>query len=151
MNATILAIRAITSIYAQQLLLPVLWIGVSVYVLVLTLVIWIASISSPWWTLLAVVPTVLIVAGIFLWVVVWALAQHLAPPLNAEKRQAAKQFIAHISRVAEQAGTPKFVLIMRVIQDVVFAPDTSRTFIGEIASTPGDMHRDFERLRELFR
>lgn len=151
MNATILAIRAITSVYAQQLLMPILWIGLGIYAFVMAIIIWIAYVASPWWLLLALMPTALIIVGVLLWAIVWGLSKRLSPPLDKKKRQATKKFVSHIGRVAEQIGTPKFVLVFRVIRDVLSAPtNSSQTFIGEIASTPGEMHRDFEKLRELF-
>lgn len=150
MNATLLAIRAITSEYAKQLLIPILWIGLGIYALVIALVVWIATAVSPWWSLLGIVPTLLIIVGLLLWVIVWSLARQLSPPLSKRQRTATKKFVTHIGRVAEHVGTPKFVLVFRVIKDVVFPPQTSRTFIGEISQTPGEMKRDFEKLRDLF-
>ena len=150
MNATILAIRAVTSEYARQLLRLLLWIGVGAYALVMALIIWIAYVASPWWLLLAIVPTILVIIGLILWVIVWGLARQLSPPLSKRQRKVTKRFVAHIGRVAEHIGTPKFVLVFRVIKDVVFPSQTSQTFIGEISQTPGEMKRDFEKLRDLF-
>lgn len=150
MNKTLLAIRAITSEYARQILRPLLWIGVGIYAAIMAVIIWIAYEASPWWLLLAILPTILIIVGLLLWAIVWGLAGQLSPPLNKQQRKATKKFVAHIGRVAENIGTPKFVLMFRVIKDVVFPPQTSQTFIGEIAHTPGEMRRDFEKLRDLF-
>jgi hypothetical protein len=150
MNSTILAVRAVTAVYARQLLWPLLWIGLGVYAVVLAIVIWIAYAVSPWWMLLAILPTILIIVGLLIWIIIWGLTKSLEPDMNKEKRVATKKFVGHIGRVAEHVGTPKFVIFYRVLKDIVARPEKGETFIGEIAQTPGEMRRDFETLRKLF-
>jgi hypothetical protein len=150
MNSTVLAIRAITSQYATQLLWPILWIGLGTYALVMTLIIWVSVEVSPWWLLLAFVPTIVFLVGLALWVGSWILSKRLAPIMNNAQKKATKKFVSHVGRVAEQLGTPRFILIFRVLKDVMSQPNSGQTFIGELSQTPGDMKRDFEHLRSLF-
>jgi membrane protein implicated in regulation of membrane protease activity len=150
MNSTVLAIRAITSQYAAQLLWPLLWIGVAVYALIMALIIWLAMAVSPWWLLLAFVPTIIIIAAAVVWTTAWVLSRRLAPPMNRKQKTAAKKFVGRINSVAENIGMPRFVLVFRIIKDVVTRPSSGQTFIGELSQTPGDMKREFDELRKLF-
>ena len=151
MTPTILAIRAVTGEYALQILRPILWIGLGVYAIIMGLIIWIAADVSSWWLLLAIVPSLIFVVGLLIWVIVWTLARRLSPQMNKTQKKATKKFVSHIGKTAEHMGTPRVLLIVRVIKDVLFPPvNGNRTFIAELAQTPGDMHRDFEQLRKLF-
>lgn len=150
MNSTLLAVRAVTSEYAAQLLWPLLWIVLGVYGVVLLLVIWIAVAFSPWWLLLALLPTVLFAACMALWIGSWILTKRLAPLTNSEQRKATKKFVKHLDQTAVHLGTPRFVLIYRMVKDAIVRPNSRKTFIGELAQTPGDMMQDFVRLRSLF-
>lgn len=150
MNPTILAIRAVTSIYARQILRVILIIGLVVYAVVMAIVIWLSADVSPWWSLLGVIPTFLILIGGFIWVIVWTLAKRLAPVMNKGQRTATKKVVHNINEAAERLGTPRFLLLINVIKDVVFPPKDGQTYIGELAGTPGKLKTDFENLRKLF-
>lgn len=150
MNATILAIRAITATYAQIILRPLLIAGIAVYAVVLAIIGWVAYAASPWWWLLAIVPTIIFLAAVVLWMVVFLLSKRLAPQMNKAQRSATKKFVGHLGKVAEHVGTPRFVLIFRVIKDVIMPPKSGQTFIGELAQTPGELRRDFDAVRRLF-
>ena len=150
MNSTVLAIRAITSLYVKRLLLPILLIGLAIYAAIIGLVWWIAVMSSGWWWLLAVLPTFVIAVGLVLWLIARTVAIRIAPVMNKKQTAATKQFIKRIDGVAEHIGTPKFVIIYRVIKDIIVRPTSSKTYIGEIANEPGEMRREFEDLRGLF-
>lgn len=150
MTPTVLAIRAITTTYAQTLLRPLLVAGIAIYVIVLAIIGWVAYLASPWWWLLAVIPTIIFLVAVALWTVVYLLSKRLAPQMNKAQRAAAKKFISRIGKVAEHVGTPRFVLIFRVIKDIIAPPPSGQTFIGELTQTPGEMRRHFEELRRLF-
>lgn len=150
MNTTILAIRAVTSEYAKRLLRPILWIGLAVYIFVMTIVIWISVAVSPWWLLLAFLPTILFCVGLSIWVGVRITASRVAPAMNKEQKTATKKVVDLLSDTAERLGTPRFILIFQVIKDVMSPPKNKRTLIGELTETPGQLHHSFEDLRKLF-
>jgi hypothetical protein len=149
MNATVSAIRAITSVYARQLLRPILWIGIAVYVFLLVVIGLIAYSASNWWWLLATVPSLLFVIGLVVWTITWVLSGRIAPQMNKAQLVATKKFVKHIGYVAEHMGLSRFTIIVQIIKDVVTRPKEG-TFIGELAQKPGEMRRDFENLRKLF-
>ncbi len=150
MDSTILSIRAVSSEYAKQLLWPVLFVVLGVYIGIMALIWWVAATASPWWWLLTVIPTCLVIILGSVWVVARALILRLAPTMNTQQKSATKHFVKRINRVAEHMGTPRFVIIYRIIKDALMRPTSGQTFIGEIAQEPGEMKRAFEELRRLF-
>lgn len=150
MDKTVLAVRAITAEYIKQWLLPFLFAGIGVYAVVMGVVAWIASIASAWWWLLAVVPSIVFLLALALWVFVRVLAGRISPPLSKQQKRAVKRFNQKINDVAEKIATPKFVIVYRVIKDVITRPTSSKTFIGEIAQEPGEMRKAFDDLRNSF-
>lgn len=150
MSPTILAIRAVTSLYVRQILHFILIVGLAVYAIVMAIVIWLSSAVSPWWSLLGIIPTLLVLIGGLIWVIVWVLSGRLSPAMNKKQKAAAKKVVKDVSQAAEQLGTPRFILLFQVVKDVVFPPKNNRTLIGELADTPGKLKRDFENLRKLF-
>lgn len=120
------------------------------YALVAALVIWIAYAASLWWLLLGIVPTTLFCVALAIWIGVFVTAGRLAPDMNREQKKATKRVVKEVGSVAEHIGTPRFILIFRIVRDVVMPPRTGQTLIGELAGTPGKLHREFEALRKLF-
>lgn len=150
MDQTVLAVRAITTEYAKRWLWLPLAIGVGIYVALLLVIGWIASVASQWWWLLAIVPTFIFLVALTIWIVVRVIVGRIAPVMNKQQKVAARAFVGRIDKVAERIGTPKFIILFRILKDVVMRPTSSKTYIGEIASEPGEMRRAFDHLRSLF-
>lgn len=150
MDKTVLAVRAIASEYAKRWLWLPLVVGSAMYMVVLAIIWWVAAVASPWWWLLAIVPTFVFLVALTLWIIAQIIVRRVAPPMNSRQKKAARAFVGRIDKVAEHIGTPKFVILYRILKDVVTRPTSSRTFIGEIASEPGEMRRLFDELRALF-
>ncbi len=150
MEQTIRAVRAITSEYAKRWLWLPLVIGVAVYVVVMGLIWWVAVVASAWWWLLAIVPTFVFLVALTLWMIARMIVGRMAPVMSKKQKKAARRFVGRIDKVAERLGTPKFVILYRILKDVIAHPTSSKTYIGEIASEPGEMRRAFDELRSLF-
>lgn len=150
MDSSILAIRAITAEFGLQILRPLLIVIVGVYGLLLLLIGWIAATVSAWWWLLATFPT--FVAGVLLaiWLVLYVIAKRLAPPMNRRRRAATRRIVSHIGEIAEEVGTPKIVLMIRVLKDILWRPAEGQTYIGSLTQHPGELRREFETLQRLF-
>jgi len=145
-----MAVRAVTSEYAKRLLTPMLWIGLSAYVLVMALVIWIAVTVSPWWLLLAFLPTILFCVAMAIWIGVRVTASRLSPTMNKAQKVATKKVVDLLSDTAERVGTPRFILIFQVVRDVMSPRKGRQTLIGELTETPGQLRHSFDDLRKLF-
>lgn len=150
MSSTVKAVRAVTSQYAKDLLRPILLIGVAAYAVIMAIVIWITVAVNGWWILLGFIPTVLFCVGLAVWAGVWFAARRFSPDMNKQQKHATKEVVDKVNKVAEQLGTPKFFLIFRIVKDVLFPSKSRRTLIGDLAETPGELHRSFEALRKLF-
>lgn len=150
MSSTVQAVRAVTSEYAKQVLRPLLFIGVGVYALIMVIIAWIAYAASPWWMLLAFIPTILFCVGLAIWIGVRVTASRIAPDMNKTQKSATREVVKHLNTVAEQIGTPRVILIFRIVKDVIFPSKSNQTLIGELAETPGQLHRSFEKLRKSF-
>ena len=145
-----MAVRAVTSQYAKDLLRPILFIGIAAYVVIMALVIWITVAVNGWWILLGFIPTVLFCVGLAVWAGVWFAASRLSPTMNKQQKRVTKEVVEQVNKVAEQIGTPRFLLVFRIVKDVLFPSKTKRTLIGDLAETPGELRRSFEALRKLF-
>lgn len=150
MNSTILAIRAITTVYAQTILKPLLFIGIGVYAALFALIAWIAYVASAWWWLLVIIPTIIFIVALLLWSILFLLSKRLAPRMNREQKKIARKFVNHTAVAAEHLGTPRFILVFRILRDLVFPPVSNQSFLGEVSSLPGEVQRDFEALRRSF-
>lgn len=150
MSSTILAIRAVTSLFAKDLLRPVFFIGIVAYAVVMAIVVWITTSVNGWWILLGFIPTVLFFVGLAVWIGLWIAASKLSPGMNSAQKRAAKNVVGKLSRVAEQLGTPRIFLIVRIAKDILFPKSTKTTLIGELTETPGELRRSIDELRKLF-
>lgn len=150
MSSTVSAVRAVTAEYAKQILRPLLFIGIGIYAVIMGLVVWIAVAVNPWWMLLGTLPTTLFCVALAIWIGVRVTASRLSPAMNKAQKVATKKVVARVNTVAEQIGTPRFLLIFRIVKDVVFPPSSRQALISELAETPGQLHKEFEELRKLF-
>lgn len=96
------------------------------------------------------IPTLLFLIVLTLWIIVRIIAVRIAPIMNKTQRKAARAFVDKIDKATEHLGTPKFVVLYRIIKDVVIRPTSGKTYIGEISQEPGEMRRAFDHLRSLF-
>ncbi len=150
MDQTVLAVRAITSQYAKRFLWPLLAAVVVAYIVILALIGWISAVTTGWWWLLAIVPTFILLVAVTIWLIIWVILSRLTPTMNQRQKKAVATFIRRIDKVAEHIGTPRFVILYRILRDVITRPTSSRTFIGEIAQEPGEMRREFDDIRSMF-
>ena len=150
MDKTVLAVRATASEYAKRWLWLPLAIGVVIYLVIVGIIWWVAAVASPWWWLLAIIPTFLFLIALTVWIIARVVTHRIAPPMNKAQKSAAKAFVQKIDKAAERVGTPKFVMLYRIIKDVIVRPTSNQTFIGEIAQESNDMRRAFDELRTSF-
>ena len=150
MDSTILAIRAITAIFGRQLLWPVLIIGGALYLLLFGLSWWLAAVLHPLWWLLVLMLTPLFVIGLLLWGFCFFILSRIHPRLSTKQKTLTKEIVGHISHIAEEIGTPKFIILGRIIKDVVFGNSLRGSYVGELTADSGQAKRKFEELRKSF-
>lgn len=147
MDSTLLAVRAITAYYGRQLLWPVLWIGVAVYAAILCGTWWLANSFGTWWWLIEMFVTPMFFVGVLLWVACLVIIRRIHPKLNKDQRQLVREVVGHASHIATEMGTPKFVILGRIVRDVVFGTSIRGSYIGELTAEPGEAKRKFDELR----
>lgn len=148
MKPFVTTVRAIGSEYAARTvraLVPTFGIGA---VVVTGILVWLLHFSL-WWLVLAVPVLVAIAAGIGLLLAATFVVRLATPRLSPSQQTATKDFVDKLQRVTESVGTPVFLVMFRVVRDVVRPRETG--FISQLAHDSTSLHTDFLRLQELFR
>ncbi|MBH1980690.1 hypothetical protein I8H83_05530 [Candidatus Saccharibacteria bacterium] len=148
MDSTVLAVRAITASYGRQLLWPTLIVLVALYIIIFGLSWWLAAVFHPLWWLLVLMLTPLFIVGCLAWGLCFFLISRIHPKLNKTQTKLTREIVGHITHIAEQVGTPKFIILGRIVRDVVFGTNLRTSYIGEITHEPGDAKRKFDELRK---
>lgn len=150
MDSTVLTVRAITAVFGRRLLWPVLIVLLAVYGIVFGLSWWLAAVVHPlWWLLVVMLTPICIVAGA-LWIVCFLLLRRIHPPLTTHQKRLTNELVDHVAHIAEELGTPRFIILGRVLRDAVFGSSLRNSYIGQMTREPGEAHRKFEALRRSF-
>lgn len=130
------AIRAISIEFAQRIYVPVVCIAASVLVVVTGLLIWFVTMSGWWWLLLA--PVIMIsIVFIFVAVISGVILKYLNPAQTKEQRRLVKDFVDTIQKTSEAVQLPKFVILFRLIKDVI-SPGKS-SYVRELSSNASSL------------
>lgn len=147
MDSTLLAIRAITAHYGRQLLWPILWAGTTAYVVLFAVIWWLAAQVSSWWWILELILTPMFIAGLALWALCFVIIRRIHPRINKQQQKLVREIVAHAAHIAGEMGTPKFIILGRIVRDVVFGSSVRGSYIGELTAEPGEAKRKFDELR----
>ncbi len=148
MKSHIAAIRAITAEFAGQFIRPFLWIACGIILSLLAVVALLVYLVSEWWLLLLVPIIMITLVGVIVWLVVQFILKTLSPPLNAQQKNATKEFVGKLESTIETIQTPYPVIMFYIIRDIVFRRDSG--FISETTDRSKTLKPDFEALRQLF-
>lgn len=146
MQASILALRAIGTNLAMRLYLPAVLMAGVVVALVVALGLWLTSFSAWWWLLF--VPIAIfgsVVIGIAF--VVFMLIRYVRPEQTKTQKQAVKEFVDKLQGVADVAGTPKFIILFRVVRSI--AAPNKNTYLADLAKNK-QLAGDFRELQRMF-
>lgn len=146
-KATFLAVRAIGSRFGVQLWNQVAIIAGIVLVLVSALLAWLVSMSA-WWWLLAVPCGIVFSVVIAVFVVFRLLLNYVNTAHKPAQKQVTKAFVEKVQFVQEFIGTPKFVILFRVVRSVA-APSSEKYLENVFESRK--LKKDFEKVVEEFR
>lgn len=148
MDSTVLSIRAITAVFGRRLLWPVLILLIASYAIIFGLSWWLAIAIHPLWWLFVVMLTPIYLVAAILWTICFVILSRIRPPLTARQTQLTNEIVDHISHIAEELGTPRFLILGRVLRDAVFGTSLRSSYIGQLTKEPGQVHRKFEELRK---
>lgn len=150
MDSTVLAVRAITAVYGRQLLWPAIIVWLAAFAVVFGLSWWLATAFHVLWWLLALMLTPLFIVGIGVWSLCFVIISRLHPPLSKDQRALTKEIVSHVTTIAGELGTPKFIILARIVKDVMFGNTLKGSYIGSMANESVETKRKFNELRQSF-
>lgn len=128
-------LRVIASVIALSLLAAV------------SMSLWLTTVNVWWWLLAApVIMCTLLIAGALC--VALAMVKMLRPTMTHDQKSGTIHFVDKLERVAEHVQTPTFILIFRVLRDMI--RPRGRTFIESAAEDSTTLHTDLAKLERLF-
>lgn len=147
MKPTILAIRAVGAEFARRMYLPVAILAIVIIVAFASLTAWLISLSAWWWLLMfAVVSSACIAISVL--TVLYLTIRRVTPDQNPIQHKAVRGFVDKIQLLSDTVGTPKVVLLFRIIKDI--AAPRADGFIGSLTGASATVKKDFEALIKLF-
>lgn len=149
MQSHILASRAICSVYIFEIVRPlVLSISVACFAAA-GLVAYLAARLSPWWLVFIVPIGLALVLLTLVSTLVFSIARTVAPPMTPAQRQAAQEYIQNMHDVSGGLQTPKFVIIIKIILDLL-KRRWQGGFIQQTATKSVRLKQDFAALATSF-
>jgi hypothetical protein len=148
MKPTFLALRAIGSEFARRIYTPVLIVWAVGMAILIGLSIWLTTFNGWWWILFGIVAALTLIGGAIL-AVIWLIIRFVSPVRTREQRKQTKAFVDRLQGLSEIAQTPKVVLLVRVVKDMVFPKD--RSYLQELADHTVSLRQEFQDLGRLFK
>ena len=132
LSLLVLAVRAVSAEFAQRIFLPVVLITGGVIVVLLGVTIWLTTLSGWWWFLLA--PLIIVtILSIFATVIGWIALRILTPEQTKDQKKQVRSFVDDLQETSEAVQTPMFILLFRVLKDVLFP--SKESYIRKLSST----------------
>jgi hypothetical protein len=149
MNLSILALRAISAVTFQRVFKGIIWVVAIVFVLLVILTIYLGGWINPWWFLLFVILTPLIILCVALAAALQYLSNRLLPrPLTKEERQTIQGVTDRILRIAEVRATPWPILAFQIGKDVLRGRPSK--YIESIIDDTTGLRKSFNEIRQMF-
>lgn len=146
MNSFVLALRAIGTQFALRLYLPAaLFSGIIAALLILG-TLWLTTLSEWWWLLFIPLVVIISVAAAIM-IIVLLLIRYVRPSQTKTQEQAVRQFVDKIQGIADVIGTPKILILFRVVRSIS-APSKDHYLSDLVANR--ELGRDFRELQRLF-
>lgn len=146
MNSFVLALRAIGTNLAMRLYIPAAITAGTIMALLVAGGLWLTTLSNWWWLLFVPITAALCVV-LAVAAVVFLLILYVRPTQTKAQKQAVKQFVNKLQGIADVAGTPKFIILFRVVRSI--AAPTKDTYLADLASNR-QLASDFRELQRLF-
>ena len=146
MNSFVLALRAIGTQLAMRLYVPAVIAGSIIAVLLIAAALWLTTLGD-WWWLLFIPITIAACIAIGIASVALLLIRYVRPDQTKEQQRAVKQFVDKLQGVVDIAGTPKFIILFRVVQSIA-APSQS-SYLSSVVKNR-ELASDFRELQRLF-
>lgn len=149
MDATTKASRAVLAEFARKTLRPYEIAAIALFAIGLIGAAWLISSVSVWWWLLMIIIIGYGLLGSIAWLVLHFTIDKIKPFQTAEQKQAVKQFIVKVDKVADTIGLTRFALILRIVGDVMGRRD--RNVLSEFADDSKALKNEFKAVIDIFR
>lgn len=147
MNAHLMVIRAVGAEFLRRKYIGIVITYIVVFIVSAGVLGWLVSLSEWWWILAVIIVPFLILVGAALFFV-RAVMKRLRPALTTDQTKRTKAFVDKMERVAEHVQTPMFMILFRIVVDVI--RPSEKTFIESVAQDSSTLHADFLELRKHF-
>jgi len=141
-------IRAIAAEFAHRIYVPVLVMVIILALLLIGLSIWLVTISAWWWILAVLIYVFILAIGVVL-VVVRGIIGAVNPRQTKTQRSAVKAFVDKLQNLSDITQTPKFILLFRILRDVV-SSEKKGAFIEATIQNTTSLKSDYTNLLYLF-
>ncbi len=146
MNSFVLALRAVGTHLAMRLYVPVVASAAIVMALLIGGGLWLTTVNNWWWLLLIPITSLFCIV-LAIAAVVLMLIRFVRPAQSKAQKQAVKKFVDKLQAVAEIAGTPKGIILFRIIRSVT-APSKD-SYLSELVENK-QLANDFRDLQRSF-
>ena len=141
-----LAIRAVGAEYASRLWKSSIYTTIIVSAVSIGVLLWLTSLST-WWWLLAIPVSIGVSVAVGLLAVFRLTIRHVRPKENQTQQELVRAFVNRLETASELIGTPKFIILFRVIRSI--AAPRSDSFLGDIVSTK-HLKKEFQAISQSF-
>lgn len=147
MQSEVKLVRAISSEFAVRKLKSVALVMGILALVAVAAAIWLTTISAWWW--LAAAPVIICaLCGIMTFLAARMIIKKLRPDLTKTQASAVTGFVDKLERVADNLQTPMFIIVFRMVRDVVRPQD--KAFIRTVAEDSTTLHKDLMELQKNF-
>ena len=148
MNPYLQTVRAIAREFLFRIYKPIVITVAIVSAIVLGFSIWLTSFSA-WWVILVAIVALLVILAAIVLVIGWLVLKFIAPLQSKDQKRQVSSFVDKIQRLAEVTATPKFVLLFRLVKDII--EPSKEGFVASIGNDAISLKRDFNALRDTFK
>lgn len=145
----ITALRAVSALYARQIMKAFfITVGAIAVLLFAGTVYLIQEVSAWWWLMLIPIISFGLILAV-LYAITRFIVQKLDPPQSPDQKEAVRQFVIKLNKAVETMQTPKFLVFIYLVRDAFTG--NQHGFIQQATSHSMSLKNDFERLITLFR
>lgn len=146
MGPFVLTLRAVGSQLAMRLYVPAVITASVVLALLVFGALWLTTLSE-WWWLLFIPITVLFTIVLAVATIIFMLIRYVRPTQTQVQKREVGQFVDKLQGVTDVIGTPKFIILFRVIRSVA-APSKDKYLSNLVKNR--ELAGDFRELQRLF-
>lgn len=146
MNAFVLTLRAVGTQLAMRLYVPAVAAAAVIMALLVAGGVWLTTISQ-WWWLLFIPLTILFCVALAVAIVLLLLIRFVRPEQTKVQKRAVSQFVDKVQNITDIVGTPKALVLLRVIRSI--AAPSKNSYLSQLVSNR-ELISDFKDLQRSF-